>query len=111
MIAVVIFPSPHLYAIMWFIPTCQFMFHPIRTGPSYGAAGRQAGRPLRVAAGQAVKAAGRNDHGKPLCGSFCTQPPDIAGGMSPPLLNYWRPSFCCKYVKSNVDPSQPPSRF
>ena len=77
------------------------MFHPILDLPEV----QQAGRPA-AAGRQAAKAPG-----KPLRGSFFTQPPDIAGGMSPPLLNYWRPSFCFKHVKSNVDPSQPPSRL
>ena len=68
------------------------MFHPILDLAMV----QQAGRPPRAPAGrQAAKAAGRNAPGKPLRGSFCTQPPDIAGGMSPPLLDYWQPSFCC----------------
>ena len=76
------------------------------TGLCYGAAGRQAGRggPRRAVAGRQAAKAGRNAPVKPLCGSFFTQPPDIAGEDESPLLNYWQPSFCCKHVKSNANP-------
>ena len=43
-IATVIFSSPHLNAIMWFIPTCQFMFHPILDLAMVQQAGGQADR-------------------------------------------------------------------
>ena len=59
----VIFSSPHLNAIRWFI----HVYVSSHTGPCNGAAGRIA-------------------PGKPLCGSFRTQPPDIAGRMSPPSV-------------------------
>ena len=63
------------------------MFHPILDFAMVQQAGRlaaaAAGGPRRAVAGRQAVKAGRNAPGKPLCGSFCTQPPDIAGGMNP----------------------------